>query len=232
MQLPKATLTTLQYSHRTHDLINQQRAFLRYEFDIIRAFLEGKVGLPSPCDFIEDAFAEGLDSDLKSTDGRPPPRYRLGSGTLFSITFSVDVSAGEKPLFYPARAKYDTGCPDCLISESIVRKHHLESSLESFKVARRYTGLGNFEVTSTKQICLIWSVNNETVSRKNTFFVVADSPFELLLGENFMLANSPMLPALPIRLLHDKNKGKIPAFIPEVPNSRTKKCCSLSSEET
>ncbi|KAH6720994.1 hypothetical protein BKA61DRAFT_709693 [Leptodontidium sp. MPI-SDFR-AT-0119] len=201
-------LRDIAMDQRTHDLITQQRAFLRYEFDYTRSLLSRRKGLSSSDDFVEDTFMDLPDDSPAGAEGQTSLRFSPGSGTLFSITFSLDVPDGDRPLFYPARAKYDTGCPDCLISAAVIRKFNLESCLENVETERQYTGLGNVEVISKSQVNLNWSANNETVSRRNTFYVVADSPFELLLGEDFMMANSPLLPALPIRLLNGKSKAQ------------------------
>ncbi|KAG4441731.1 hypothetical protein IFR05_002774 [Cadophora sp. M221] len=203
-------LRDIAMDQRTHDLITQQRAFLRYEFDYTRSLLARRKNLSSSDGFVEDTFMDlPDDSPAAGAEDQTSLRFSPGSGTLFSVIFSLDVIDGDKPLFYPARAKYDTGCPDCLISEGVIRKFDLENCLESLETERQYIGLGNVEVISKSQVHLNWSANNETVSRRNSFYVVADSPFELLLGEDFMMANSPPLPALPIRLLNGKSKGRV-----------------------
>jgi hypothetical protein len=138
-------------------------------------------------------------------------KFSLGQGyTLFSVIFSLELSDGQRPFFYPARAKFDTGCPDCLISEALVKRHKLEKWLANSVEERTYIGLGNVEVVSKFQLQLNWSAHNERTLRTNVFYVVAHSPFELLLGEHFRKANDKLLPALPIRLLNKKNKGQLP----------------------
>jgi hypothetical protein len=127
--------------------------------------------------------------------------------SIFSVTFTLDVAEGKRPIFYPAKAKFDTGCVDCLITEAVIRKYNLDEWREKC-VERTYLALGNSEVISNSLLHLNWSANNETTLRRNLFYVVADSPFELLLGETFMNDNSRFIPALPVRLRFGKSKGK------------------------
>ncbi|KAH7400199.1 hypothetical protein BKA64DRAFT_671343 [Cadophora sp. MPI-SDFR-AT-0126] len=202
-------LRDIAMDHRTHDLITQQQSYLSYEFDYTRSLIQKKHRLTSPEGFVDSIPPDIADGGPKMAEDTPPHRFQPGSGTLFSVTFFVDVPAGDRPQFYAARAKYDTGCPDCLITEAVIRKHQLEGYLQTADPERLYTGLANTEVRSSSQIQLNWSANNETLSRRHTFYVVPDSPFELLLGEHFMTANSPLLPALPVAcLLKEKTKAQ------------------------
>ncbi|KAL2066005.1 hypothetical protein VTL71DRAFT_2076 [Oculimacula yallundae] len=198
---------------RTHDLITQQQEFFLYEFHCIRAFMTKATttlpagivdGLPAPA----PALAPTASDALLGTNSQAQLRFSPGASTLISVIFSATVSSEEKPFFFPGRAKFDTACPDCLISSTIIERYKLEDRLDENEVARTYIGLGNVQVISTHQLHLNWSANNEAISRQNIFYVVADSPFDFILGENFMSANSPLIPAFPVCMLNGRTSAE------------------------
>jgi hypothetical protein len=170
---------------------------MEYKFDAIQQTLALANKAPSQIELdlhpesqLEIPLSEGL---------------RFGGGSsLCNVSFSLDPNPGERPVFFPARVKFDTGCDDNLISESLVRKYNLQPWQKPIP-ARTYLTLGNSRTVSTFQLKLNWSANNEELLRTDLFNVVPDSPFELLLGEQFIRANNnlfnrTMRTAFPIRL--------------------------------
>jgi hypothetical protein len=191
------------FSLRTHDLLAQQRACIEFGFEMLHQQL-GKSDKNSP-------LLQQLDKHSEvETQPLLQGKLKFGSGSsFFNASFSLEPKDGERPIFYAARAMFDTACPDDLISQTLINQRGLESRLESIPT-RTYTGVGGFKVQSSFRLLINWSAENETLLRQNAFFVVPESPFELLLGESFIKANKDLFnqtmhTSFPTRLLGRDN---------------------------
>jgi hypothetical protein len=112
------------------------------------------------------------------------------------------------PNFIPVRAKYDTGCDVNFIPKRFVEEHGLTRFMtllggEDAKIEGQvFVGLNNQEYVIYHDITLQWCATNMHQVRTTKFHVADNLPYEMVLGDPFILENRVFHPkpsALPLR---------------------------------
>jgi hypothetical protein len=92
-------------------------------------------------------------------------------------------------VWFPARGRFDSGSDDDFVSEDLIKRARLESSvLETKNVVR----LKIFSVPAdfNKTITLSWQLNNHEISYTREFYVASNADnFDMVIGEPFLMAH-------------------------------------------
>jgi hypothetical protein len=109
----------------------------------------------------------------------------------FTRNVTIVVQRGEPPRSYyiPLRAKVDTGCDKNLISMQILKErgYNPEEFSEKFKPVEEdlevhFEGINGFAFSPEYAINLTWYYNNNMSMQQGLFYVVEESPFDMLFG--------------------------------------------------
>ncbi|THW88996.1 hypothetical protein D6D15_05575 [Aureobasidium pullulans] len=124
-------------------------------------------------------------------------------GIDLSITDStITVTHEDKPRYISARAKYDTGSEVNFTSSEFVTENGLTPLLNRLKDPEIFVGLNNQEYHVKHTIVLHWCGSRMHKVRTTTFFVADEVPYDILLGNEFILRNrvfDPQRAALALR---------------------------------
>ncbi|KAF3004795.1 hypothetical protein E8E13_002947 [Curvularia kusanoi] len=124
------------------------------------------------------------------------------NGTYFGNDLSIETGTvvilpkhqpKERPRHVPIVAKYDTGADGNFISIDFLRQHHLEDRLveiqEDGSVETIFVGLDGHEYHITHTITLHWCSATMNKIRHTLFHVAEEVPYDLLLGNGFIMEN-------------------------------------------
>ena len=142
-----------------------------------------------------------------------PGVFQILPNFLHDFTIFQGVAAfveNDRVKWVPFSGKYDTGSDDNFVTKDIIQRAEKEHLLEQIDadggaVEHRYLGLNNQEVLCTSFIKLTWHERKGGRSRYTRFNLVDDAPFDIILGNPFILENSvfePQASALPLRRKH------------------------------
>jgi hypothetical protein len=107
-----------------------------------------------------------------------------------SVTDStITVIHEDEPRYIAARAKYDTGSDFNFTSSAFVTKHGLSTLLEILDNAEVFVGLNSQEYHVKHTIVLHWCASTMHKTRTTTFFVADEVPYDILLGNEFIIQN-------------------------------------------
>ncbi|KAJ8106800.1 hypothetical protein OPT61_g9303 [Boeremia exigua] len=146
------------------------------------------------------------------------------NGTYFGKDLSIETgtvvilpkhSSEDRPSYVPILAKYDTGADGNFISINFVRHHDLVDRLveiqEDGSVETVFYGLDGHEYRITHTVTLHWCSATMNKIRHTLFHVAEEVPYDLLLGNDFIMENrvlNPQRVGLPLR---SKRKTQGPA---------------------
>jgi hypothetical protein len=115
------------------------------------------------------------------------------------------------------RAKYDTGCDVNLIPKRFVEEHGLTEFMtllggeDARFEGQVFIGLNNQEHVIYHEITLRWCADNMHQVRTTKFHVADSLPYEMVLGDPFILENRVFHPkpsALPLRRKRNSSFSK------------------------
>jgi hypothetical protein len=107
-----------------------------------------------------------------------------------SVTDStITVIHEDEPRYIAARAKYDTGSDFNFTSSAFVTKHRLSALLETLEDAEVFVGLNSQEYHVKHTVVLHWCASTMHKTRTTTFFVADGVPYDILLGNKFIIQN-------------------------------------------
>lgn len=140
------------------------------------------------------------------------------SNVLGTITLTHE----DAPRFVPVRIKYDTAADANFIPRAFIEANDLSPLLERIQDdpdgdgpdAIVFTGLNDQEYKIEDTINLSWCASNMHRMRTTKFHVAESLPFDIILGDAFILENQPFHPqrtALPLRRKH-RDEGTYEIF--------------------
>lgn len=115
---------------------------------------------------------------------------------------TIAVTHEKVPRFVPVRAKYDTGSDINFIAAGFLLKHNLSSRLQKLPMSDCFDGLNGHQYHVSDTITLNWCASTMDTVRETQFHVVEEVPFDIILGNPFIMANRVFKPtkvALPCK---------------------------------
>jgi hypothetical protein len=127
-------------------------------------------------------------------------------GIDYSITNStITVTHEDAPRYIAARAKYDTGSDVNFTSSAFVADNRLSALLETLEKAEIFVGLNSKEYHVKHTIVLHWCASTMHKTRTTTFFVADEVPYDILLGNEFIINNRVFEPERTVLALRQKH---------------------------
>ncbi|KAG9556939.1 hypothetical protein KCU71_g11190, partial [Aureobasidium melanogenum] len=117
-----------------------------------------------------------------------------------------------KPRYVPVKAKYDTGSEANFIAAGFLKEHNLSALLQKLPKDDWFRGMNECRYPVTYTITLDWCASTMNKVRKTQFYVVEEVPFDIIIGNPFILDNRVFQQskvALPCRYEH-LSAGKYP----------------------
>ena len=116
----------------------------------------------------------------------------------------IFITHEEKGRFVPVRAKYDTGSDANFIPSALVERARLSAILVPLEddSVNVFVGLNNQEYHPTHMVTLDWCASTMHKTQATKFHVIDDVPYDILLGNPFVIENNVFTPprvALPLR---------------------------------
>ncbi|KAH0361933.1 hypothetical protein KCU65_g8392, partial [Aureobasidium melanogenum] len=135
--------------------------------------------------------------------------YRHSSVSIDpSITDStITVIHEDKPRYIAARAKYDTGSDVNFTSSAFVVENGLSPLLEELDNAEIFVGLNDQEYHVKYTVVLHWCAATMHKARTTTFFVADEVPYDILLGNEFIIRNRVFEPQRTVLALRYKHRS-------------------------
>jgi hypothetical protein len=140
-----------------------------------------------------DAALQDLRESLRSTV-QPSPVWRTNTGDSDSdpFTFSATIIRPheDESEHVTVRGRLDSGCDDNWVSLHIIKRAGLEGDIDLVEDGMKYAGFGGQHFTAKGRVEITWFASNGGISRKTTFLVHDDPPFDLVLGRVFIAEQS------------------------------------------
>ncbi|KAG9671318.1 hypothetical protein KCU99_g5701, partial [Aureobasidium melanogenum] len=135
--------------------------------------------------------------------------YRYSSVSIDpSITDStITVIHEDKPRYIAARAKYDTGSDVNFTSSAFVVENGLSPLLEELDHSEIFVGLNDQEYHVKHTVVLHWCAATMHKARTTTFFVADEVPYDILLGNEFIIRNRVFEPQRTVLALRYKHRS-------------------------
>jgi hypothetical protein len=128
-------------------------------------------------------------------------------------TVSAKKQHGPHVDWHPVRVKLDSGSQFDLVSEHVLDRIGW-TDVKSARRSAHAKGLGNSRVELTREIQLEWSLNKSMKVIATEFYVIANEPFDLLIGHATIEAN---------KLHEEQGAGQVSLFLDVTGRSRAEK---------
>ncbi|KAL6718892.1 hypothetical protein ACLMJK_003127 [Lecanora helva] len=134
------------------------------------------------------------------------------------FSFSATIIRAHSEDFYNAvaRGKLDTGCDENWISMELLERVGIGDQIQTMDSIPSYVAFGGHELEPIGVIDVTWFATNAAKSRKTTFLVHNEVPFDMVLGRQWIAEESIFVfnrPALALRMgefTREKAKEKEP----------------------
>ena len=201
---------TSRHSSFTHNLMTtfrEETQILRNTIMDLESFLHGEVQRSKE-------QLETFRSDPQRYAGLDQLAEKLRSVVQNTSTWQPDPSdpfSFRATIIYPhtdesehtvACGKLDSGCDENWISSELLTRARLENQVEPTEDQRIYVAFGGAEIEPMGTVAVTWYAVNASKSRKTTFLVHDNVPFDMVLGRIFIKEESIFLfnkPALALR---------------------------------
>jgi len=165
---------------------------------ILRALTEGR---PAHSDEQRRAVLDELVEKLRSTTQNTTP-WQPDTSDPFSFSATIIRAHVDKSEHTVARGKLDSGCDENWISMEVLTRARLEDQVEAMEDQRIYIAFDGGEFEPMGKVDVTWYAVNAGKSRKTSFFVHDQVPFDMVLGRVFIKEESIFMfnePALALR---------------------------------
>ncbi|KAG9585507.1 hypothetical protein KCU77_g9923, partial [Aureobasidium melanogenum] len=150
-----------------------------------------------------------------------------------SITDStITVIHEDKPRYIAARAKYDTGSDVNFTSSAFVAESGLSSLLEELDHSEIFVGLNDQEYHVKHTVVLHWCAATMHKARTTTFFVADEVPYDILLGNEFIIRNRVFEPQRTVLALRYKHRSTAQREEEETRNRDHEMLATLEQQRT
>ncbi|KAK5053170.1 hypothetical protein LTR84_002144 [Exophiala bonariae] len=111
-------------------------------------------------------------------------------GDPFSFSATILRAHEDDTDHIVARGKLDSGCDENWVAMEVVQRGNLQDDMEEIEDGETYFAFGGQEFSPTGRIDITWYAVNAGKSRKTTFLVHENPPFDLVPGRVFIAKES------------------------------------------
>lgn len=180
----------------THELLRRQAAQQSMIRDgqqqilSLTEYIESRLNTPSQRTENNSIF-HGLADELRSSL-QPSASWQPTSNVADPFSFSATIlRAHEDDTDHiVARGKLDSGCDENWVALEVLQRGNLQDELEQIEDGETYSAFGGNGFSPMGRIDITWYAINAGKSRRTTFLVHENPPFDFILGRIFIAKES------------------------------------------